>query len=99
MNFTEQEQMDGSSHIVKLHGNTVIQFQFGPVKVFGINGCRIDEIIDVLVARLEGFQKGPFRCRENSIAITHLEDAKLWLMYRTTKRIKQNVEGTNAQHV
>jgi len=75
-----------------------IRFQAGPIQERGVNGCAIEDVIDVLVTRLEGFQKGPFRCRENAIALTHLETAKLWLLERTRKRQAQGVEGTNAPH-
>ena len=75
-----------------------IKFQTGPIQEVGINGCSIEDVIDVLVARLEGFQKGPFKCRENALAITKMEEAKLWLLYRTQKRQGQGVEGKNLPH-
>ena len=75
-----------------------IKFQLGPIQEVGINGCSIEDVIDVLVARLEGFQKGPFKCRENALAITKMEEAKLWLLYRTQKRQAQCVEGRNLAH-
>lgn len=76
-----------------------IQFQCGPLQEVGVNGCSIEDVIDVLVARLQGFQHGPFKCRENALAITKLEEAKLWLLHRTAQRQAQHVEGTNAPHV
>ena len=75
-----------------------LKFQAGPLQEVGVNGCSVEDVIDVLVTRLEGFQKGPFRCRENALAITKLEEAKQWLLYRTSKRQEQGVEGTNAAH-
>ena len=75
-----------------------ITFQVGPIREVGVNGCAIEDVIDVLVARLEGFQKGPFRCRENALAITKLEEAKHWLNERTRKRQEQGVEGRNVAH-
>lgn len=74
-----------------------IKFQAGPLPQ-GVNGCSIEDVIDVLVTRLEGFQNGPFRCRENALAITKLEEAKQWLLYRTSKRQAQGVEGTMTAH-
>jgi len=76
-----------------------IKWQVGPLQEVGINGGSIEDVIDVCVERLEGFQKGPFKCRENALAITKLEEAKLWLLYRTQKRQAQGVEGTNTPHV
>lgn len=75
-----------------------IRFQAGPIQVNGINGCAIEDVIDVLVARLNGYQAGPFRCRENALAITKLEESKLWLLERTRKRQAQGVEGLNQPH-
>jgi hypothetical protein len=75
-----------------------IKFQEGTIAENGVNGAQIEDVIDLLVARLDGFQKGGFPCRENSLAITKLEEARLWLNERTRKRIAQGVEGKNAIH-
>jgi hypothetical protein len=40
--------------------------------------------------------RGEFACRENAIALTHLEDAMMWLQKRTRDRLARGVEGTNA---
>jgi hypothetical protein len=75
-----------------------ITFQDGPIKEVGVNGCQIEDVIEVLVERLRGFQSGDYRCRENALAITHLEDAQNWLNRRTSARTKQGVEGRNLVH-
>lgn len=75
-----------------------IKFQCGPIKEVGRNGCQLDDVIDVLVARLEGFQKGPFKSEENARAIAHLVAGKEELLQRTRRRREQGVEGTNAAH-
>ncbi len=75
-----------------------IKFQEGPIQENGVNGAQIEEVIDVLVNRLQGFQKGGFPCRENALAITKLEEARLWLNERTRKRQSQGVEGKNIKH-
>jgi len=109
--MSEQETMDGSSARVQSYGSAKfgkaatgmeipyidIKFQAGPLPE-GVNGCSIEDVIDVLVARLEGFQKGAFRCRDNALAITKLEEAKLWLLDRTRKRQAEGVEGTMQAH-
>lgn len=38
------------------------------------------------------------RCRENSLAITALEEANNWLMRRRLNRVAQGVEGTYEPH-
>ncbi len=75
-----------------------IKFQEGPIQEAGVNGGHIDLLIDLLIDRLRGFNEGPFRCRENSLAITHLEEANLWLLKRTLNRVEQGVEGYDKPH-
>lgn len=98
--LTEQEKKDGSpAHIVSKDGFINIKFQLGPIKEVGVNGTQIDSVIDVVINRLEGFQKGPFECMENLNAITHLMEAKNALQSRTKKREDQGVEGLDEKHV
>ncbi|MDP3769004.1 MAG: hypothetical protein Q8S13_13385 [Dehalococcoidia bacterium] len=78
-----------------------IRFQRGPIGETGetgVNGCAIEDVLDVLIERLEGFERGPFTCRENRFAIMHLKSAKGWLGARTAARQAQGVEGTNQPH-
>lgn len=75
-----------------------IKFQSGPIGE-GVNGCSIEDVIDVLIERLKGFQRGPFWCEQNVQAITNMMVAKMWLMERTTLRQKQGVEGTTKPHL
>ncbi|MGE6313419.1 hypothetical protein ACQKD6_23740 [Bacillus cereus] len=75
-----------------------IKFQEGPIQENGVNGAQIEEVVDVLVNRLQGFQNGGYPCRENALAITKLEEARLWLNERTRKRQEQGVEGKNIKH-
>lgn len=56
-------------------------------------GTTNEEVIDVLIDRLNKLN-AKFPCRENAIAITKLEEARLWLGKRTADRIKRGVEGT-----
>ena len=93
----DQLTMDGSPSLIEQE-HVRIQFQFGPLKENGVNGVGIEDVIEILTKRLEGFQNGPFRCRENALAITKLEEARLWLDERTKKRQAQGVEGVNEAH-
>lgn len=56
------------------------------------DGTTNEALLDVLVDRLN-FLNGKFPCRENSIAITHIETAILWLRKRTQDREARGVEG------
>jgi hypothetical protein len=58
------------------------------------DGTTNEELLDVLIDRLN-YLNGKFPCRENSIAITHLDTALLWLNKRTSDRNKRGVEGKN----
>ena len=72
-----------------------IHFQEGPILECGSNGVGNEDLINMVVERLEGFQRGKFACRENAIAITKLEEALLWLRKRTEARVARGVEGTH----
>lgn len=58
------------------------------------DGTTNEEVLAVLIDRLN-FLNGKFPCRENAIAITHIETALLWLNKRTADRMARNVEGKN----
>jgi len=99
LNTEKQESLDGSaSSIHDEAGYINIKFQCGSIKEHGVNGTSIENVLDLLKVRLEGFQKGPFRCRTNALAITKIEEAIMWLEERTKIRIEQGIEGTNQEH-
>ena len=81
---------------IDIHAPVIsLQFQSGPVKEQdGRDGCQIEDVLQVLIDRLTVYQQGNYRCRENSIAITKMEEAKLWLQDRTRRRTEEGVEGT-----
>lgn len=56
------------------------------------NGTTNEEVLAVLIDRIK-FLNDKFPCRENSIALTHIETALLWLNSRTANRKARNVEG------
>lgn len=71
-----------------------LRFQNGAINEVGINGITHEVLLAILVDRLECYQKGPYACRENAIALTHLQDAQHWLQHRTRARMARGVEGT-----
>lgn len=75
-----------------------IRFQDGPIQEHGVNGVGLENVLEVCRVRLQMFQEGPFRCRENALALTKIEEALLWLGARTALRQEQGVEGTNQTH-
>lgn len=74
-----------------------LEFQNGPVKEAGFNGLTQEALLAVVIDRLRSFQAGPYACRENAIALTHIETGLMWLHRRTMKREARGVEGTHAQ--
>jgi hypothetical protein len=72
-----------------------VDFQEGPIKECGVNGVCNEDLIAMVICRLEHFQKSEFSCRENALAITKLEEALMWLRKRTIGREIRNVEGTH----
>jgi len=74
-----------------------ISFQNGPVGEVGINGLHQEDLLTIVLDRLQSFQAGEFKCRENALAITKIEEAMHWLNHRTTERRNRGVEGTSVK--
>ena len=72
-----------------------IKFQNGPIKEAGVNGVMNEDLLAIIIDRLQGFQSGIYKCRENAIALTKIEEALMWLRKRTQDREDRGVEGTS----
>lgn len=68
--------------------------QNGPIKEVGVNGCQIDNVIEFARSFI-GAMNEHFPCRENSLTLTKLDEALLWLGARKANREKRGVEGMN----
>lgn len=77
---------------------TRIQFQNGPISADGngVNGLTHEVLLAIVADRLRSFQKGPYSCKANACALTHIEEAQHWLQQRTIERMRRGVEGTHA---
>ena len=71
----------------------VLNFQNGGLKEVGANGITDQSLLAIVLDRLRSFNGGQFGCRENSIAITKIEEALLWMEKRSNDRARRNVEG------
>jgi hypothetical protein len=81
------------SHLVK--GVNII-FQNGARKLAdSTHGVLDTDLLEIVRHRLQCFQQGEFSTRENAIALTHIEEALLWMNKRVEDRIERNVLGTN----
>lgn len=86
----------------RTHGVGIsIDWQNGPLMVGGErrepNGAFVEGVLEAAVGRLEFYQRSEFRCRENALAITKIEEALHWLQHRTADREARGVEGTHEQ--
>lgn len=71
------------------------KFQKGPIKEAGVNGVMNEDLIAMVIDRIQSFQESDYKCRENAVAITKLEEALMWLRKRTDDRERRGVEGTS----
>lgn len=74
---------------------TTILFQNGPINEVGVNGLTHEVLLAIVADRLRSFQQGPFACKANACALTHIEEATHWLQQRTIDRMRRGVEGTH----
>ncbi|MEA4928582.1 MAG: ABC transporter ATPase [Candidatus Limiplasma sp.] len=73
-----------------------IQFQRGPRNdPASRHGVLDSDLLEMVRDRLKAFQQGEFATRENALALTHLEEALLWMAKRADDRAARNVLGTN----
>jgi hypothetical protein len=73
----------------------VIQFQKGPRKdPESRHGVLDTDLLEIVRDRLKSFQAGEFSSRENACALTHIEEALMWMNRRVEDRIERNVLGT-----
>ena len=74
----------------------VIKFQNGPRNDENSTHGVIDtDLLEIVRDRLKSFQEGPFSTRENACALTHIEEALMWLNRRVEDRIERQVLGAN----
>ena len=77
----------------------IIDWQDGIVGDDGQNGAFLEDVMEAVRQRLRFFQSNPnTRCRENAIALTHIETSLAWLDFRTRSRTVQKVENSYEGH-
>lgn len=75
-----------------------ISFQKGPRKdPNSTHGVLDTDLLEIVRDRLKSFQNGDFSCRENACALTHIEEALMWMNRRVEDRIERQVLGTNTK--
>ena len=83
--------LGGENQISMVSAN--VKFQKGPIREHGINGCHQEDLLSIVIDRLQSFQAGSFPCRENALALTKCQEALHWLNHRTRNRQLRGVEG------
>lgn len=87
--YYEVERADTGETLAKIH------FQEGARKdESSIAGVLEGDLLEIVRHRLQCFQKGEFATRENACALTHIEEALMWLNKRKEDRKERNVLGT-----
>lgn len=72
-----------------------IVFQKGPRKDPAAQAGVLDgDLLEIVRDRLKAFQAGEFACRENACALTHIEEALMWMNKRAEDRAERKVLGT-----
>ena len=59
-----------------------VNFHSGSFSVNTINGLLNEDLMIMLIDRLESFQKSKLKCRENEAALQHLYEALFWMNQR-----------------
>ena len=72
-----------------------VDFQKGPVKENGVNGVTNEDLLSMVIARLEGFQASAFASPEGAAALRKIRQGLAILNARTARREARGVEGTS----
>ncbi len=83
----------GDDEVKRQHWLGKIVWQDGPIKVYGVNGLQVDDVIGAALAKLEVFYV-TLPSGETALAIDYLRRALAVLEMRTKDREARKVEGT-----
>lgn len=72
-----------------------IRFQHGARDEEGSTTGVLDcDLLEIVRDRLKAFNQGEYATRENACAITHIEEALMWMNKRAEDRAERGVLGT-----
>ena len=89
----KEEQVDHYIETINNKPVLDVQFQVGGTATTERNGVFIEDLLIVAYARLNAYNK-QLPSRENSLALTKIEEAIMWLHNRKTERELRGVYGT-----
>lgn len=84
-------------YVFKVGGKDVadIQFQHGPRnEETSEPGVTTGALLALLIHQTRCYQDSKFKCRENALVLTHLEEALHWVHHRARDRAKRQVLGS-----
>src|SRR5579872_2583785 len=93
----DNSQTENRGHRLERPYLTIV-FQRGSVDEAGINGCRIEDVLDAVVDKLREYQSGGLACAENEETMDFIELAKLAQLRRRKLRQDQGVFNTQRPH-
>lgn len=96
-NMEKFRHLDGNMALIE-NEFINITFQHGDPAEVGVNGCRLEDIIDVVVEKLLDFQGRDLACEENATALYHLDLAREALLLRRRRRENQGLIGKRSKH-
>ncbi len=97
----ETDMKYGAPHHFQVIDNTTgdviseVHFQEGPVKEVGRNGVQNEDVLAMVIERLEGLQQTPYAGPETAKALAKIKEGLAWLDARTANRQQRGVEGRN----
>ncbi len=96
-NMEAFRHLDGGGAIVDQPYMHIV-FQHGNPSESGVNGCRVEDVIEALIQKLLDFQGRSLACPENAEALEGLAKAQEALLKRRSIRERQHVLGTHWPH-
>ncbi len=96
-NMEKFRHLDGSEAVVETP-YIKITFQHGSPDMVGINGCRIEDVIEIISEKLLDFQGRDLSCDENAEALYHLDLAREALVLRRRRREMQGLLSSSKRH-
>lgn len=90
LNHAEKErkffiEIDNAEDVVGLAPVVKFTIQSDPIKEVGVNGCQAVDMLEYVKCLFQSLNEA-HPCRENSLTITHIEEAIHWQEARTKDR-------------
>lgn len=96
--YEKETELAGDKATAMPHSLAKVHFQKGALlEVDDLNGCFGEDLLVMVLDRLIAFSKGPYPCRETSIARTKIEEALHAMKQRKVERTRRGVQGLHVK--